>query len=523
MSDANAGWKPRSNPWLVAIVVTLGAFMEVLDTTIVNVSLPHIAGSLSISADESTWALTTYLVANGIVLTISGALSRRLGRKNYFLICIGAFTLASFACGMTEQFWQILLFRALQGFFGGGLQPTQQAIILDHFPPEKRQQAFSLTAIAIIIAPVVGPVVGGWLTDTYSWHWIFLINIPIGIATFFGVMQFVEDSPTIEEEKRTAPPFDYLGVVFIAVALGCLEVGVDRGEDYDWLGSTFIRVMFLLSACGFVFGITYLLSVRNPIVNLRAFKDRNLALGSVQIAIMGFVLYASAVLIPQFAQQELGYNATWAGLVLAPGAVVLTMLIPVAGRIMNLVPTKYVIAGGGLALGLALIYSMNLVPDLDFWHLVLFRAAQTAALSLLFVPISTIAYATVPRELNGDATALFSMARNVFGGIGISVSTALVTEHLQIRQAHLVHALDPTNQPYNDLLQRVQQGLIDAGQSMPQATLVAPGQVFQMLREQVAVLAYNDVFLITACMSFVMIPTALLMSGIKTKSSGGGH
>ena len=523
MSGADQGWKPKSNPWLVAIVVTLGAFMEVLDTTIVNVSLPHIAGSLSISSDESTWALTTYLVANGIVLTISGALSRRLGRRNYFLICIAAFTMASLACGLTEQFWQILVFRALQGFFGGGLQPTQQAIILDHFPPEKRQQAFSLTAIAIIIAPVVGPVVGGWLTDTYSWHWIFLINVPIGILTFFGVLQFVEDSPMIKREKRTAPPFDYLGVVFIAVALGCLEVGVDRGEDYDWLGSPFIRIMFVLSACGFVFGITWLLYAKNPIVNLRVFKDRNLALGSLQIAIMGFVLYASAVLIPQFAQQQLAYNATWAGLVLAPGAIVLVMLIPVAGKIMNVVPTKYVIAGGGLALGASLLFSMNLVPKLDVYHLILFRAAQTAGLAFLFVPISTIAYATIPKEMNGDATALFSMSRNVFGGIGISVSTALVTEHLQIRQAHLVHALDPTNQPYNALLQQVQQALIDAGQSVAQATQAAPGQVFQMLQTQVAVLAYNDVFLITACMSFVMIPTALLMSGIKTKSGGGGH
>jgi DHA2 family multidrug resistance protein len=485
--------------------------------------LPHIAGSLSISSDEATWALTTYLVANGIVLTISGALSRRLGRKCYFLICIGMFTLMSLACGLTEQFWQILLFRALQGFFGGGLQPTQQAIILDHFPPEKRQQAFSLTAVAIIIAPVVGPVLGGWLTDTYSWHWIFLINIPIGILTFFGVLQYVEDSPLIREEKRTAPRFDYLGVFFIALALGCLEVGVDRGEDYDWLGSGFIRLMFTLSACGFVFGIAYLLNVRDPIVNLRAFKDRNLALGSTQIAIMGFVLYASAVLIPQFAQQQLGYNATWAGLVLAPGAVVLVILIPITGPLMNFVPTKYVIAGGGLALGMALIYSMNLVPELDFYHLVIFRAAQTAALALLFVPISTIAYATVPAELNGDATALFSMARNVFGGIGISISTALVTEHLQIRQAHLVDHLGPTNQPYNDLLRQTQQGLIDLGHSTAQAMQMAPGQVFQMLQTQSAVLAYNDVFLLTALMSFVMIPTALLMSGIKTKSSGGGH
>jgi MFS transporter, DHA2 family, multidrug resistance protein len=522
MSDS-PGWQPGSNPWLVAITVTLGAFMEVLDTTIVNVSLPHIAGSLSISADESTWTLTTYLVANGIVLTISGALSRRLGRKNYFLICIAGFTAASFACGTSTSFEEILLFRALQGFFGGGLQPTQQAIILDHFPPEKRQQAFSLTAVAIIIAPVVGPVLGGYLTDSYSWHWIFLINVPIGIGTFFGVMQFVEDSPTIKEEMRTAPRLDYLGIFFIALALGCLEVGTDRGEDYDWLGSAFIRITFILSACGFLFGTTYLLYVRDPIVNLRVFKDRNFALGTLQIAMMGFVLYASAVLIPQFAQEQLGYTATWAGLVLAPGAVLLTMLIPVVGKVLNVVPTKYVIASGGLALSLSLFYSMNLVPDLDFFHLMLYRAAQTAGLALLFVPISTIAYATLPPEQNGDAAALFTMARNVFGGIGISVSTALVTEHEQVRQSYLVDHLTAVSQPYNVLLQQIQQGLIDAGHSVAQAAQGAPGQVFEMLQEQSAVLAYADVFLITGCLALVMIPTSLLMSGVKTKARGGAH
>jgi DHA2 family multidrug resistance protein len=229
------------------------------------------------------------------------------------------------------------------------------------------------------------------------------------------------------------------------------------------------------------------------------------------------------VLIPQFAQEDLGYTATWAGLVLAPGAVVLTMLIPVVGKILNVVPTKYVIAAGGLALGLALFYSMNLVPDLDFYHLMLYRAAQTSGLALLFVPISTIAYATVPQALNGDATALFTMSRNVFGGIGISVSTALVTEHLQIRQSFLIDHLGPSSQPYNVLLQKIQQAMVDAGQSMAQAVQGAPAQVFQMLRGQSAVLAYSDVFLITGCMALFMIPTALLMSGIKAKSSGGAH
>jgi DHA2 family multidrug resistance protein len=523
MSGAAKPWRPKTNPWLVAIIVTIGAFMEVLDTTIVNVSLPHIAGSLSVSNDESTWALTTYLVANGIVLTISGSLSRRIGRKRYFMICVAVFTLASLGCGMATSFTQILLFRAIQGFFGGGLQPTQQAIILDHFPPEKRQQAFSLTAVAIIIAPILGPVLGGYLTDTYSWHWIFLINVPIGVVTLFGVMNFVEDPPQLIEEKRTAPPFDYVGAGFIALALGCLEVGVDRGENLDWLGSDTIRVIFIASACGFLFGIVWLLTARNPVVNLRVFKDRNFALGSLQIAIMGGVLYASAVMIPQFAQQQLGYNATWAGLVLAPGAVVLVMLIPLVGKILDRVAAKYVIAAGGLALGSALFYSMNLVPGLDFYHMALLRAAQTAALALLFVPISTIAYATLPASMNGDAAALFSMSRNVFGGLGISISTALITDHEQSRQARLAVNLSPANQPYENLLQQVQHALVNSGQSMEQAIHNAPGQVFRMLQTQADILAYNDVFLITGIGALVLIPTALLMSGIKAKASGGAH
>jgi DHA2 family multidrug resistance protein len=511
-----------SNPWLVAVVVTLGAFMEVLDTTIVNVSLPHIAGSLSVSSDQSTWTLTTYLVSNGIVLTISGALSRRIGQKKYFLTCIAGFTAASLACGLAGSFPELLLFRALQGFFGGGLQPTQQAIILDVFPPEKRQQAFSLTAVATIIAPVLGPVLGGWLTDQYSWHWIFLVNIPIGILTFFGVLHLVQESPDTEKRKKTAPPFDYWGVFFIALALGCMEIGVDRGEDYDWLTSNFVIVMAILSACGYLFGITYLLYAKNPIVDLRVFKDRNFALSWLEIAIMGFVLYSSAVVIPQFAQSQLGYTATLAGLVLAPGAVVLVILIPIVGRLLTYVPVKYVIFSGSIALCTALLYSTNLVPKLDFTGLMIFRAGQTAALALLFVPISTIAYTTIPQERQGDATALFSMARNVFGGVGISVATALVDDHLQTRQNRLVQHLTPVYQPYDVLLTKIQHALIDAGISSAQAIQMAPAQVFKILQQQAAVLAYNDVFLITAGLALVMGPIALMMQNAKPKAGAGG-
>jgi DHA2 family multidrug resistance protein len=516
-----SGSRGKPNLWLIAIVVTMGAFMEVLDTTIVNVALPHIAGTLAISNDESTWSLTTYLVANAIVLTISGNLSMRLGQKNYFLISIAGFTVASLLCGISTNFLELLVFRAVQGFFGGGLQPTQQAIILDTFPPEKRQTAFSITAIATIVAPVLGPVVGGYLTDQYSWHWIFLVNIPIGIGTFFGVLHLVEESPESKRRAKRAPPFDYWGVTFIAMALGCLDVATDRGEDLNWLGSNTIRALYGVSLVGFIVGIVYLLRARNPVVNLRVFRDRNFALGTIAIGVMGFVLYASAVIIPQFAQTELSYTATWAGLALAPGALVLIALIPVVGPIMKFVPVKYVIAAGGLALSGALFFSDNLVPNLDFFHLWIFRSAQTAALALLFVPISTAAYVTLPEDEHGDGAALFTMSRNVVGGIGISVSTAIITNHEQIRQHYLSEHLDPTNQPYNVLLQNLQGAAMSLGHAAQMAKQLAPGEVFQILQTQSAVLAYNDTFIITGVLALLLVPIGLFMSAGKAKAKSG--
>ncbi len=514
--------KGGSNPWLIAIVVTLAAFMEVTDTTIVNVSLPYIAGDLAVSTDNASWSLTTYLVANGITLTVSGAISRQIGRKRYFLISIIGFTAMSLMCGLSTSFEELLLFRGLQGFFGGGLQPMQQDIILDTFPPEKRQQALSITAIATIIAPVVGPLVGGYLTFDYTWHWIFLINVPIGVLTVFGVISLIQDPPEMAKKVRNAPRFDWIGAGFIALALGCMEFGADRGEDYDWLGSSFIRLMLGLSVFGYVGGVTYLLYAKNPAVNLRVFKDRNFALAWIGMAMMGFALYASAIIMPVFSQNVLGYNSVLAGWVLAPGAVVLCTLIPVVGQMLNVVPVKWVIAAGGVALAASCYYSMTLTPDLDFYHVTLYRASQTAALALLFVPLSSAAYSTIGPEMREDAASLFTMARNVYGGVGISVGTALVTDHQQIRQAHLVKYLDPTNQPYNELLQQLQGAAAAYGSSTEQAAASAPGQVFQMLQAQASTLAYTDVFAIIGLLALSITVAACFMSNVTPGASGGG-
>ena len=517
------GGGSKPNPFLIAIVVTLAAFMEVVDTTIVNVSLPYIGGSLAVSTDNAAWTLTTYLVANGVMLTVSNAVSQRIGRKRYFLISIAGFTTMSLACGLSTNFGELLLFRALQGLFGGGLQPMQQDIVLDTFPPEKRQQALSITAVATIIGPVIGPLLGGYLTFDASWNWVFLVNVPVGLLAMFGVAQLVQDPPEMAEEVARAPRFDWIGTVLIAMALGCMELGADRGEDYDWLASPFVRVMAVLSVIGYVGGVTYLLYARNAAVNLRVFRDRNFALSWFGMAIMGFVLYASSIIMPLFAQDVLGYNPVLAGWVLAPGAFVLCLMIPVVGAGMKFLPVKWVIASGGLALGASCYYSMNLVPDLDFFHVALYRGAQTAALALLFVPLSVSAYSTIPPELKGDAASLFTMARNVFGGVGISIGNALVTDHQQIRQANLVKYLDPTNQPYDVLLQQAQGAFVQYGSAAAQAAQQAPGEVFQILQAQTSTLAYTDVFFIAGLLSLSIFVVALFMSGGRPDSASAGE
>ena len=513
MSEASSDWKPKANPWLIALAVTMAAFMEVLDTTIVNVALPHIAGTMSASNDESTWTLTSYLVANSIVLPISGWLANVIGRKRYFLICIGMFTVCSFLCGIADSLWQLILFRLLQGFFGGGLQPNQQSIILDTFPPAQRARAFALTAVATIVAPVLGPTLGGLITDNFSWRWIFLINVPIGLFTFFAVSALVEDPPWAKDVKKRG--IDGIGLGLIALGLGSLQIVMDRGEDEDWLGSGFIRLFFVLAVVGIVGAIAWLLYARNPVVNLRVFKDRNFSLGCVMIFCMGAILYSSAVILPQLAQTQLGYTATLAGYILSPGAVLVCIAIPLVGRVLPYLSTKYVIAFGFMLLGGSLLYSNTLTPDINFITLSLMRMAQSAGLAFLFVPISTVAYSTLPKEQNADAAALFTMFRNVAGSLGISAATAMVTERMQIRMAHLVPHLTPFDQPYLDLVARNERALLTLGHAPGEAATTAVSMVFTTLRNQASILAYSDVFLFCAAFAFAVIPLTFLFRSIR--------
>ncbi len=422
---------------------------------------------------------------------------------------------------MSSSLPELIIFRLLQGFFGGGLQPNQQSIILDTFEPSQRGKAFAVTAMATIVAPVLGPVLGGYLVDTYSWRWIFLINLPVGLTCFFGVLALVEDPPwqkgVVETGKGIS--IDYIGIGLIALGLGSLQVFLDRGEDDDWTSSSFIVTMMILSAIGISGAIVWLLYTEKPIVNIRVLKDKNFAMGCVAIFSMGFILYSSAVLIPQLAQREFGYTATLAGLLLAPGAALIVLLIPIIGKIMPKVQTRFMIGTGFLIMGFALIYSGDLTSDMSFTRLASLRMAQTLALAFLFVPISTISYVTIPKNLNGDAAALNTMFRNVAGAIGISLATAMITSRTQIHLAHLSQYMTPLFEPFNEAMSQLRNGLMQNGTSPDLATAL----MYNNFTTQAAVLAYQDIFEACALISFCIVPLCLLFSPIRAARGGGGH
>jgi len=497
------------SPSLIALAVSLAAFMEVLDTTITNVSLSHIAGTLGASQDESTWVLTSYLVANGIVLPLSGWLAGVMGRKRFFMMCIASFTAASFLCGMANSLPMLIFFRLIQGLAGGGLQPTQQAIIVDAFPPEKRGAAFGITGITMIVAPILGPTLGGLITDNFSWRWIFFMNVPVGALAFWLVGRMVQDPP--HAHAKGAGSIDYIGLSLIALGLGALQIMLDKGQQEDWFSSNFIITCAVISASCIIAAVFWLLNQEDPVIDLRLLAKPSFSLSCMMIFFMGFCLYGSSTLIPLLVQTQFGYNATLAGLVLSPGGFAVIFLMPIAGRLVGKIQARYLISMGMALLTVGLWYTMHITPQTTYNNFVMMRISQVLGLPFLFIPISTMAFMAIPKEKSSKASAIYALSRNMGGSIGIAILTSFVSRHEQMHQSYLSENLTPESAGFQALLARYTHVFFSHGQTMVSATHAAMGRIYRDLLQQSTILAYHDAFIMMAMLTGVMACIALTM------------
>jgi len=508
------------NPWVIAVTVTLATFMEVLDTSIANVALPHISGSLSAGADESTWVLTSYLVSNAIVLPLSGWFSGILGRKRFYMSCVALFTVSSFLCGLAPSLGVLVFFRILQGAGGGGLQPSEQAILNDTFPVAKRGMAFAVYGLAVVVAPTIGPWLGGYITDSFSWRWIFYINVPVGILSLILTSFLVSDPPDMKRESmKRGFRIDYIGIGLISLGLGSMQIILDKGQRDDWFASNFIWTFAVLMFVGLVGGILWELREKNPVVDLRMLKNRNFAVATVAMFFLGFVLYSSTVLIPQFLQQLLGYTAALAGAALSPGGAVIMCMMPVVGILVSRVDTRILITFGCLVSASALFVMAGWNLQLDYGHAVRARMLQSFGLAFLFIPINVAAFTYVPREKTNMGTGIINLARNVGASVGIATVTTLLERRTQAHQARLMEGVNDYSAAYHNTLNGTQTKLIAAGSSVNHAAAQAHGMIYATVQRQAAMLAFLDNFKMLGIVFFAVIPVLLLMK--KPKAATG--
>jgi MFS transporter, DHA2 family, multidrug resistance protein len=510
-------WKPAANPWLIAAAVMSATFMEVLDTSVANVSLTHIAGNLSVSTDEATWVLTSYLVSNAVILPATGWLGRFFGRRRFLIGCITIFTIASALCGLANSLGMLILARILQGAGGGALQPVAQAVLLETFPPEKRGSAMSVYAMGVVVAPILGPTLGGWITDNYSWRWVFYINLPIGIVAILMCLRFLEDPPYLK--KARAADIDFIGFGFLTLWIGCLQVLLDKGQDEDWFSSDFIRWLGFLAVVGFIAFLVWELTREHPIVNLRILKDRNLLIGVILNFSVGAVLFGTTAVLPQFLQLLLGYPSLQAGLVMSPRGIGAIIGSVVAGRILTKVDGRIWMAQGALLLGLTMFLlgrvNLDMAPETVIWPIVISGFAITS----IFVPMTTFSVATVSRENMGDAAGLTSLVRNLGGSVGISLVTALVTRSTQAHQALMVGHLTNLDAPFRDQLATLQHSL--AVQSGQAAQSQAYGIIYQMLQQQAGLWAYVENFRLLVPICLALAPIIFLFKKAKKSAPAG--
>jgi DHA2 family multidrug resistance protein len=514
-------WRPKYNPWLIAVVVALAAFMEVLDTSIANVALPYMAGNLGASNDQSTWVLTSYLVSNAIILPISGWLAGALGRKRFFMACLGVFTVSSLLCGIAPSLGLLLFFRVLQGAGGGGLQPMAQAILADTFPPQQRGLAFALYGITAIMAPTIGPTLGGWITFNYSWRWIFFINLPVGIITWFLVRRFVEDPPYLARIKAAGVKLDYIGIALLTLGIGALQVLLDKGQEDDWFGSRFITTLVVVSTISLIALVIWEWFQKAPIIDVHMFKNFNFASSSLMMFMLGISLFSSLVLMPQFLQTLLGYTSELAGLALSAGGVVLLIEMPIMGQLTTKIQARYLIAFGWLALSLAMYYSTKRIDlQISFSAAVWLRITQVIGLGFLFVPITLVAYIGIAPEKNNAVAGIVNFMRNMGSSVGTSLVTTLIARRSQFHQARLVENARPDNPNFQNSADGLTQHFAQFGLSPHEAHARAYADIYQRVQSQAASLAYIDTFMVLAVGAAIMFCLTFVLK--KNEPGGGG-
>jgi DHA2 family multidrug resistance protein len=513
------------SPWLISMTVMLPTFMQILDTSVANVALPHIAGGLGVDVQESTWVLTSYLVSNAIILPMSGWLASLLGRRNLLLYSVVLFTISSFLCGIAPDLSLLVFFRVFQGAGGGAMQPISQAILLESFPPQKRGLAMGIFGMGVVVAPIVGPTLGGWLSDSLSWRWIFFINLPIGVISVFLVGLLVFDPPYLARRKWANIKTDYIGIGLIALGFGALQVVLDKGQTDDWFASRFILAMTAVAFASLAVLVVWELMHEAPIVNLRLLKERNFAVSVLAMFMLGFVLYGSILLLPVFLQQLMGYTAMLAGLVLSPGGLLTLALMPIVGALVGRVDVRLLIVTGLAIVAWSMFYMAGFNLHIDFWTAVMSRIIQSAGLAFLFVPINASAFYYIPKEKTGQGTGIINLLRNIGGSSGIAFVTTLLARQLQSNRSLLIHNLTPLNPLYNGTVSGVRTALIQRGASPFLADHQAQGLINEMLGQQAAMVAYVNIFRILGVIALVLIIPMLFLKKSKrdTEKSPGLH
>jgi DHA2 family multidrug resistance protein len=518
--------KRAINPWLIAITVTLATFMELLDTAIANVSLPHIAGGLATSYDESTWVLTSYLVANAIVLPLSAWLSRVFGRKNYYMACVALFSISSLACGLAPSLGLLIFFRILQGIGGGGLAPVEQAILVDTFPADRRAAAFALYSMAIVTAPAIGPPLGGWITDSFSWRWVFFINVPIGLVSLLLTKRLVSDPPEFKREVEAARQagnlkIDYVGILLVALGFAALEVVLDRGQREDWFESRFIVSFFLIAITALAIAIYWELHHPDPVVELKLLKERNFAISNFFYFLFGFVLFGSTVLIPQMLQSLYGYTATDAGLVLGPGAMVIVLMAPLVVQMVRRIPVSWMIGTGFTILGAAMWYYASFNLETNYAHEAWARALQGFGIAFLFVPTSQLAYSYLPKNKNNKASSLTNLFRNQGGSFGIAFVTTMIERRTQFHRSVLAGHIANHNLALRETLARICARFAAQGYSPADALMRARAQIDALVQRQAALYGFLDCFWLLGVIALAGPVLAAFIRNFNQRAGGG--